>query len=161
MSAANQVSAVRQALANTLTQITKANGYSLDLSSSNIYKVYTTDFMTNTKDALYPKVFVVTDSGKNDGEPSYAVMRELRFIIILVLKGDSTGHVLGDPTTLLQDAITNFIDDVDRCLLKNQTLQGTVDQARVTDWTTDSGFTNPEGIGLLKVLTTRLTQEQF
>ena len=155
-----KTSDVRSALVSTLAQITIANGYSRTLDASHIYPVYTPEFSANVKDEAYPKVFVVIDNAKSENLVAYQQEITLGFIIILVLKGNkATGMVIDDANTSLQDAMADFIDDVDTCLGRNMSLNSSVDTCNLSEWTTDCGFSFPETVALLRVTTTRKVQK--
>lgn len=154
--AAPSTAAVRAGLISVIGSINLANGFQTALDPSHIYPVYNQEMSNNTQDKLYPKVFIVLDTGKTERLPSYQSDKSVGFIIVVVLKAnESTGFVIGSTTLGLQDAMSNFIDDIELALSKNTTLSGVVDTAQVDSWTTDSGFTYPESVALIRVKTER------
>jgi hypothetical protein len=139
------ITQVRQALTDVITSMRESNGYSLDLAPDNIKDTFDGKTTATSADADYPKIFILIESSTRQGLPSERVLRKVNFMVVAIFKerGDD------DEDVTLQ--VEKFIEDFDRLMMANDTLNGTVQDACMTDYSTDSGNLHPEGAVVFKV----------
>lgn len=142
--AAKKIKEVIAGLKTVLKKIIIADGYSLTLTAANIREQFSRNAMENQDDSQYPKVFVMVDDGGIDEEVSSRARKHLNFLVILVLKRTAENDVP-------QDRLNDFVDDVDKVISLNTTLDNTVEDASVTYWNVDGGVCDPEAIGIVRI----------
>jgi hypothetical protein len=131
-----------------LKLIKTASGYNINVPNDHFYSVFNTEVMNKQKDGDYPKMFIVTDEGRSSQEVSGRQELILNFLVIGVVKKISAND---DPQALIE----KLIEDIEKAIRLNDTLMGSVQNAEVTGFTTDSGASYPEGIAVLRVETVR------
>lgn len=136
---------VRQAFNDVLLKITTAEGYSLTVKQDNIYKVFNRKSVSQTKDADYPKFFILLDKGQSDREPSNNSIKTVNFLILALVKKLHNRDAEPDET------IMDVIDDIHRVIGNNDTLNNTVVDAEVEGFTTDAGNLYPEAVAAVRV----------
>jgi len=128
-----------------LANITVANGYSTGIVSSHIYTA-TSKAMTRKLDTDYPKFIVVAGEGKHVQLPSRQKAKLVSFDVLAVFKATTAV-----PATPVEQA-ENFVEDLEGAVNTNITLGGLVENVLMTDFVTDSGFADPEGLVHAKIL---------
>lgn len=96
-------------------------------------------------DNKYPKAVVVVDAGRvNEG---VAMQRNctLSFDTIFVFKKNS-----GDQRSAPEQCRA-FVDEFEQIVTRNYSLGGLVLNTSILEWTTDSGFADPEGVVWIKL----------
>ena len=140
------LSTIQANLITVMKLIKTAGGYATEIPDVNIYSEFTEDIVGQTDDADYPKLFVVLDQGIVGEGLSEEDVVEVSFMVIVVDK-DLNG--IGE--TPLSQKVANVIDDVKRALRLNDDLLGSVNHIRVTEFTTDAGYSHPEGVVVLRL----------
>lgn len=141
----SKIKQIREALKTVLQKIRVAQGYSVDILPAAMKRNFSAKSIAQRQDGDYPKIFVQIDSGDNKPKPSGRYEKEIIFIVIAVVKKQAPA----DPDP--EDAISDLIDDIDKVINANDTLENTVIDAQVENFTTDSGVLNPEGVALIQV----------
>ena len=140
----SQISEIRAALEAALLTVTVENGYSLTIQDGHIYRKNLPAVTNDQTDSKYPKFFLVIDSGSNQGLPSNRFEKTINYILGIVLKD------LKDPEAYpLQKRIEDAIDDIERLSVEQSTLNDTVNEFNVRNYTTDSGVLYPEAVALV------------
>jgi hypothetical protein len=140
---------LRDQLAKLVKSITVANGYSTDLVSKNVFKVYAPARLQDKSDGSYPKAFIVTDNGTRTRLAASQKDRVTNFLVVFVGKVVAKG---ADNDPLATEALAfNFVDDLEKACDANDTLYGFVFNVEMTNFTTDSGFTYPEAVAVCHV----------
>jgi hypothetical protein len=141
---------IRTALIAMLGTISKANGYANDIPSGHVYRCFDSAIF-NSKDAeLYPKVFLLIDTGDQQGLPSNRYEREVYFIILMFITQDLASSPQ-ETDAELQVRIESFIEDLDRAVSINNTLGGIANEVLFESFTTDGGITKPEAGALCRI----------
>jgi hypothetical protein len=135
------IAEVRTALTETLKLINGAGQYTTSLATAKFPKKFS---LVATRDADYPKVYILTNEGTHRLEPGRSQWKEVSFLIVLVDKA------IGDEDDVAS-RLENRIDDVITCLTLNDDLGGKVQEALIGDWTTDAGTVHPEAVALIRV----------
>jgi hypothetical protein len=135
---------IRGKLFDLLKQVKTANGFSVNIPDANIYSRFDKAVLARRADADYPKAFVFLDEGTNVQHPGGRTEKAASFVVIVLLKKVAVNDDPVEQTEKLAQEIENLIDN-------NATLGGTVQDARVGAFTTDSGYAHPEGTLVLQI----------
>lgn len=125
--------------------MTKTGGYSIDLVAGNIYPVFSDRYLQDTEDANYPKFFILIDNGSSTKGIAGRTVNELTFLVVAVVKQ------ISDQDSAPSSKIEAIINDFDRLIMANDTLNGTVTDAHLSDFSTDSGSLFPEGAAVMVI----------
>ncbi len=139
------VKQVREALKANLLKITTANGYANTIAATHIYPVFDAVVQSRQQDTLYPKFFILTESGSNAKQPSGRTLSKIVFLFVAVVKKGATD------SPAPQEMIESYINDVERCMLANDTLDGVVQDIVFSEYSTDSGNLHPEGAAVMRL----------
>jgi hypothetical protein len=139
-----RIKQVKAALKNVLCSMTVAGGYSMAIDSTHFYPVYSQQFTTG-EDRAFPKFFLAIDGGRNEGRPDEGSIRTITFVFAAAVKQVSSSGA--SPLDVVED----LIDDVDLIIRKNDTLQGTVIDATLRDFDTDSGEANSCAVAIMQI----------
>lgn len=145
-------SQVKAALITVLKKLKVANGFKTNLPDDKIYTVYSAQLVATKTDASYPKLFVLADSGSNEGRAANRQEKSLSFICIFVCK-----NVAGY-TKEPEEQCMDLLDDLEELMLQNDDLNGTVLSAGLAEFVTDSGVLLPEGSVVFHIKTERFTE---
>lgn len=140
------ITEVREALKAVAQTISLDDGFSCDVAPNHIYEIFDTNNVAPSEDVKYPKFFFLIESGSRGGLPSMRVLRKVTFLVIAIFK--QTGGALDLTATA---KVEGFIEDFEKVLMSNDTLNGVVQDAIMTEFTTDAGALDPEGCVAIKV----------
>lgn len=135
---------IKAALIDVLSTITLANGYAVEVPTGHIRGYYDASWIDDKSDATYPKVMVVVDSGVSYQLPAYQFQKTRQFLIFVFVK----------KLQAIEDQVATtekFIDAIEKAIDEHSGLNGTVNNAKVTEFMTDSGILAPEGCAIIKV----------
>lgn len=133
-----------------LKQVKTAQGYLNNLPDDHIYPSLDLSVINQKSDEAYPKVFLMIDDGELARLPSERKQKNLNFVVIVVVKKIAEND---DPQVMVE----SYIEDIERLIDSNDSLNNTVQDASVTGFTTDAGCASPEGIAILRIETERFT----
>jgi hypothetical protein len=142
-------SEVRAGLVFCLGTIRKSSGYSNDLEAGHIYNKWIQTVADANEDILYPKCFVVMETGSDHRLIGENERVELNFAVVVIVKKRV-------PTDDVQDMIDRFLDDIEKMIKLQDSLNGTVHDVSLPDFAVDGGALEPEG-----ALVVRLHTERF
>jgi len=140
----NTISEVKAALVATLAGIVGGTDYANAIPDGHIYDHYSSAIVDNSSDASFPKVIVVLDSGTSESRPAEQFIKTLRFLIFVFVKKLEASHDQVNTTE-------SFIEDVEKAIEQNSGLNGTVNNASVTEFLTDGGVLAPMGCAIITV----------
>jgi hypothetical protein len=140
-----ELTQIREALKSVLTQVTPANGYVKTIAASRFYDLFDGNAVSRQNDDKFPKFFIGTESGKLEKLASRRVLHHVSFLIIVVVK------TVPSVAATAREQIEDYIDDIDKVIQANDTLQDTVHDATVSEYQTDSGNLHPEGAAVIRV----------
>lgn len=132
----------------TVLKLLKKPTYSVDLPDTHIYKRFSRETVDNRADETYPKAYLFLDDGTNEKQAAGRTTKTVAFVLVVIIKE------AGEGDTDLQDQIDAIVTDVETVIDLNDTLGGTVQDARISAWTTDGGFAAPEAIAIFRVACT-------
>ena len=135
---------VKAALVDAITAI-KTPHFVTEFKATNVLGHFSADFIKMRDDKFYPKAFVIIDQGSSENEPSSVVNKKVDFTVIFVVKKFAKNDK--EP----EDKILQAIEDFEQSLFESSFLNDNVSEISISDFTTDSGYTNPEGIVIFKV----------
>lgn len=144
------ITELRLKLLDAFKMIKIANGYSLDIPDCNIRPNFDPKFKDQKDTEDYPKVMLILDDGVIGNLPSRRKEKELIFFAVLVDKA----HLGPDGETYDQPAeskVEALIEVVDRLTAMNPTLGDFVMSFSTDGFTTDSGYTHPEGTAVVRL----------
>lgn len=103
--------------------------------------------MESSDDTDYPKIILPLDGGKLTDLPNRQTVNKVTFDGIFVFK-----QVPIDPYNVhVSVQVLQFVDDFMFLKMRNWRLNDTVESFDLLDWTTDSGFTHPEGCVVMQL----------
>lgn len=145
-----KVTQVRDALVSVLKKLKISNGFRVELPDDHIHLRYSSEIVSSKSDSLFPKCFVIIENGRVSNQPSNHQEKRLNFTVLIVVKATpATGNVDS------QTQIELFVEEMEKLLFQNDDLNGTVQDAQLTEWTTDGGVTKPEGVAAFQIETIR------
>jgi hypothetical protein len=123
------------------------------LNFSAITTPYTAMALAQAKqeDSDYPKIVMPVDSGIVTQLPAKQRRKKTKFDIIIVLKATNPQPEVSPPAVPFGDVMLKLIDDFSDLVAASPTLGGIVTNVDIEDWTTDSGFSYPEGVAWFKL----------
>ena len=133
---------VRNSIVTLLGTINTAQGYSMTVDPTHVFATYDTKMIEDQSDSSYPKFFVVTNKGDRIQSIGETEDRDTDFLVVAITKSLSNDVT----ASILADMVDDMVDDLDRLFNLNDTLGGTVHKVTLNGFTTDSGFTFPEGV---------------
>ena len=142
---------IKAALSARLLTITEKAGYSLTLPEAHIYKFFDTQAHAAKELSKYPKIFIMTDGGELQREPSNSDWTEVSYILLGLLKSHAK------ESAPVEERISDFFEDVKRCIKLDYSLSGTVAEAWISAFTVDSTVLFPEAAFVAR-LTVRFRQ---
>jgi hypothetical protein len=146
----NSLAVCKQGLINVLKRIKPSNGFTNDLSPAQILGRYDSAFVNQLDDLSYPKVMVVVDSGETTPLPAQQQHRTILFHVFVIVKALQETD---DPVAMTE----SYIEDVEKAVYEDSSLDGTVDEAHVEGFTCDGGIKAPEGIAIITIEALRTT----
>lgn len=152
------ISSVREAIIAALKTIKTANAYAVDLPDANILDTYDPRFADKKEPTDYPKAMLVLDEATNADLPSRRKEKSIVWILVLVVKPTlmPDGETYADAPEAL---VEQLVDSVDLMCSRSPTLSNLVDIFRFEGFTSDSGYTHPEGTAVVRLLVEY--QQQF
>jgi len=137
---------VKAAMVNALKWIKTSNGYINNLPDANVYSRYNTTVISDTQDALYPKILVFPVGGDNEQRVSMQADRFIDFAIIIIVKVVSSSD---DPCAMIEA----YNEDLEKVFNEQNTLFGTVHNVGIESFAVDGGAIYPEGALIMRVKT--------
>lgn len=138
---------IKAALTTLLLRLNGTGNITTNIPADHHYKVYSAMNLAS-RDKDYPKLFVTLDGGKSEEAVSRSRNKALSFDIIFVFrKGTADVGV----NLEVEEQCENVLEDFEALLDDDTSLGDNVDDAFITDFTTDSGFANPDGVVWIKV----------
>lgn len=131
---------VKAALVDVIKSINTGNGYGTDIPEEHVFPHY----VSTSNDSLFPRVFVVLDSGDTQLRPNFGQKRSIRFLVYVIVKALEDHQA---PTAMIEQLLV----DIEQAIYQNGSLNGTVDSAELLEFITDGGVLNPEGAAILVI----------
>lgn len=134
------VKQIREALVARFAWMNGLNTVTL-MPPAHVHRAMTSAVNEKTDDS-YPLVVIATDGGKVKQGVSRTKYKLTSFDIIFFAKKIPGGVYDIDPEIQAE----NFIDDLEKMIDNDTTLGNLIDNYQLTEWTTDAGFADPEGL---------------
>lgn len=129
--------------------------------STHVKERFDAAWLGQKGDTQYPKAFIILDDGAQRLEASGRAARQTSFLVMFVCKQGPTSEdgspvlsadaPFGWPYGSESEQVSQFIQDFDLALKADDTLGGTVMEARMEGFVSDSGLAHPEGAVWIKV----------
>jgi hypothetical protein len=141
---------VQAALVTAVKSITTANGYTTNITPTNVST--TADVLAQgvqlTADK-YPRVFVITDGAAYTDRPSHCLIKEEKFTVIAVFAKNVNN--LSD--VALDTQVQNFVADFEKMIDRNKQL-GSSRYVQLDKYATDVGVNDPEAVCVFELTIT-------
>lgn len=135
--------AVRTAFDALLKSIKVTNGYQLDLPDDRIYPYYNQGVVDSQLEGSYTRVSFWLSDGSLNPLPQHGA--SLEFYIGFVLQLIANPAIVGEDVSV-QSRLEKHLADLYRMIGNNNTLQGTVTVAHLSEFHLDGGVKYPEGV---------------
>src|SRR5688572_13140628 len=137
---------VRAALVACIKTIQKSSGYANDVEASHVYPKWSQQIADAQDDNLYPKIFVVMETGNDNRLIGDNARLELDFAVVVIVKKIKTTD---DPQVMAD----SFLDDFEKMIKLQGTLNGTVHDVSLPNFAVDGGALDPEGAVVVRLHT--------
>lgn len=141
-------SEIRSALVACLGTIRKSSGYENDLAADHIYSKWIQRVADAGDDSLYPKCFVIMETGNDSRLIGENARKELDFAVVIIVKKVASTD---DPQTM----VDSFLNDLEKMIQLQDTLNGTVHDVSLPSFAVDGGALDPEGALVVRLHTER------
>lgn len=144
---------IRAAIKTKLLTLNTNLGHAITAKAALTFSVMASKTLSKRGDQDYPKLFIVSESNKLTEGVSGTADSVCKYMIVCVHKPISNPAKTEEEVA---DIMEKVAADIAKLFVNDSTLGNRVHNCIVTDCTTDSGFTFPEGIAALE-----LTVEQL
>lgn len=135
----NTITDIKQGLMDILGTVDPSGGFQNVIAPDHIRGFFDGAWIDNKTDVVFPKVMVVLDGGKNEQLAVGQFHRKLFFKIFVYVKQLQPNQSDQIPQ------IESFIEDIEKVIEQNSSLNGFVNNCVVDGFITDGGILAPEG----------------